>query len=273
MKTFLIDAAKCIDCRNCQTACKDEFCDNDWSPLAALQGPRQYWIHILNHEVGDGERVRMDRIPLVCQQCADAPCMKAAQDGAAYRREDGIVIFDLEKAKGQRAIMDACPYGVVYWNEELDVPQKCIMCAHLTDAGRLPRCVNACPTDALRFVDTDDLGSEELMPKPLELLHPEYGTEPQVLYQELPRPFIAGETCTGDGRDVLDDVTVVATHQILGCTYATQSDAFGEFMLEGLEPGYYTISFSKDGFDGKTLHNMDASESLNVESVRLYAHA
>ena len=100
MKTFLIDAEKCIDCRNCQTACKDEFCDNDWSPLAALQGPRQYWIHILNHEAGDGERVRMERIPLVCQQCADAPCMKAAQDGAAYRREDGIVIFDPGEGEG-----------------------------------------------------------------------------------------------------------------------------------------------------------------------------
>lgn len=273
MKTLLIDAGKCIDCRNCQTACKDEFCDNDWSPLAAKQGARQYWIHILNHEAGDGERVRMERIPLVCQQCENAPCMGAARDGAAYRRDDGVIIFDPEKSKGQRAIMDACPYGAVYWNDELDIPQKCILCVHLTDAGRSPRCVNACPTDALRFVDTDDLVDEQLMPKALETLHPEYGTEPKIIYQELPRPFIAGEVCTGDGKAVLDKVKVRATHQILGIEHCTESDAFGEFILQGLEPGYYTVNFDKDGFDVKTFSNMDVTESLNMEAVRLFPQA
>lgn len=78
MKTLLIDAEKRIDCRNCQTACKDEHCDNDWSPIAALQAPRQYWIKVNNTEAGDGARVEMQRTQVVCQQCADAPCMKVA---------------------------------------------------------------------------------------------------------------------------------------------------------------------------------------------------
>lgn len=270
MKTLLINAGKCIDCRNCQTACKDEHCDNDWSPIAALQGPKQYWIKVQNVEAGDGERVRMQRTQVVCQQCADAPCLKAAKDGAAYRREDGIVIFDPEKAKGQKALMQACPYHAVYWNDELDIPQKCTMCAHLLDAGKQPRCVTACPADALKFVDSDDYADETLLPAPIELLHPEYGTEPQVMYQELPKPFIAGEVCTADGAASIPNVYVTATHQILGDQYVAITDAFGEFMLKGLEPGYYTVTFEKDGFTTKTLSNMDTLDAVNVGAVKLF---
>lgn len=270
MKTFLVDASKCIDCRNCQTACKDEFCDNDWSPLAALQEPGQRWIEIQNTEVGSGERVRMQRIPLMCQQCADAPCLKAAKDGAVYRREDGIVIIDPEKAKGQRAIMDACPYGVIYWNDALEIPQKCTMCAHLQDVGKKPRCATACPTDALTFVDTDELAAEELLESPLERLYPGFGTNPQVIYQNLPRPYIAGETCNADGSACLADVTVEATHQVTGDTYVATTDEFGDFWLKGVEPGFYTLTFLKEGYAPKTLSNMDATSAVNVETVKLF---
>ena len=272
MKTFLIDAAKCIDCRNCQTACKDEHCDNDWSPIAAIQAPRQYWMKVQNTEVGSGERVEMQRIPLVCQQCENAPCLVAAKDGAAYRRSDGIIIFDPEKAQGQKAIIQACPYGAVYWNDELDIPQKCTMCAHLKDAGRAPRCVTACPTDALRIVDSEEVEGSTTLPSAPERLHPEYGTKPQVMYQNLPRPFIAGEVCSYDERRCLSDVTVSATHQILGTHYEAVSDEFGEFKLSGLEPGFYTVVFAVAGFSRKVLTNVDARKPVNLESIRLPEH-
>lgn len=270
MKTILIDAGKCIDCRNCQIACKDEFCDNDWSPLAAKQGSRQYWIRIVNEEAGQGERVRMERVPLLCQQCKDAPCMKASEGGAAYRRQDGIVIIDPEKAKGQRKIMDACPYGVIYWNEKLDIPQKCTMCAHLQDAGKQPRCTTACPTDALTFIDADDLANEELLPQPLEKLYPQYGTDPQIIYQDLPKPFIGGEVCNGNGQKCLADVVIEATHQVTGQVFGAVTDEFGDFWLKGLEPGFYTVAFMKDGYAPKTLSNVDANASVNVEAVKLF---
>lgn len=270
MKTLLINAGKCIDCRNCQTACKDEHCDNDWSPIAALQAPRQYWIKVRNVEAGDGSRVKMQRTQVVCQQCADAPCLKAAKNGAAYRREDGIVIFDPEKAKGQRALMEACPYHAVYWNEELDIPQKCTMCAHLRDAGREPRCVTACPTDALRIVESEKVEGSSLLSAKTERLHPEYGTSPQVIYQDLPRPFIAGEVCDPSGAESIANAKVTAIHQILGLEYRDVTDAFGEFRLEGLEPGFYTVAFEKEGYGLKRLANMDASEALNLEEVKMF---
>ena len=36
-KVFYIDLQKCTGCRNCQIACKDEFCGNSWLPYAAEQ--------------------------------------------------------------------------------------------------------------------------------------------------------------------------------------------------------------------------------------------
>ena len=112
----------------------------------------QYWMNIVEKERGTFPKVKLSCIPFTCMHCSNAPCMKAAKDGAIYRREDGIVIIDPEKAVGQKQIVDACPYRVIYWNEEKNLPQKCTMCAHLLDQGwKTPRCVEMCPEkDALK---------------------------------------------------------------------------------------------------------------------------
>ena len=78
------------------------------------------------------------------------PCLRAAKNGAVVKRPDGIVLIDPQKARGQKALVQACPYGAIWWNEEKQIPQKCTFCAHLLDAGwKAPRCVQACPTGAL----------------------------------------------------------------------------------------------------------------------------
>lgn len=115
MKTFIVDLDRCIGCHNCQLVCKDEHCDNDWMPYAAPQPDTgQFWMKVNEEERGQTPKVRVAYTPIMCQHCEDAPCMKAAKDGAVYRRDDGLVIIDPAKAKDQKAIMDACPYGVVY---------------------------------------------------------------------------------------------------------------------------------------------------------------
>ena len=52
----------------------------------------------------------------------------------------------------------------MFWNEELQLPQKCTMCAELLDDPIIrsfePRCVEACPNQALVFGDLADPDSE-----------------------------------------------------------------------------------------------------------------
>lgn len=68
------------------------------------------------------------------------------------------MIIDPEKACRHGRPAAACPYGAIFWNEALSLPQKCTGCAHLLDNGaKVPRCVEACPTDALRFGEEAEL--------------------------------------------------------------------------------------------------------------------
>ena len=67
------------------------------------------------------------------------------------------MIIDPDKAKGHPEIVQTCPYDVIYWNEEKQVPQKCTGCAHLIDAGWTEtRCSQVCPTNAIKLVLADD---------------------------------------------------------------------------------------------------------------------
>ena len=56
-------------------------------------------------------------VPTMCNHCDDAPCV-AKGGGAVKKRDDGIVLIDPEKAKGRKDLVDACPYGHIWWNEE-----------------------------------------------------------------------------------------------------------------------------------------------------------
>ncbi|MDR1713836.1 MAG: carboxypeptidase regulatory-like domain-containing protein [Coriobacteriales bacterium] len=269
MKTILIDPERCMQCCNCQNACKDEHCDNDWSPITREQGRHQFWIQVRETEVGSGTRMKLNRVSVPCQHCADAPCMAVAGE-AMYRREEGYVLIDPAKAKGLRELVQACPYGAIYYNEELDLPQKCTMCAHLLDMGRdLPRCVAACPSDALRFVDTSELTVDNMY-APLERLNPEFGTNPQVAYVNLPKPFIAGAVYDPKADQCLEDVKVKATHMVTGKVFKTRTDNYGEFRLWKLDPGFYTVAFYLEGYRYVELSKIDARTCPNLEDIKLY---
>jgi Fe-S-cluster-containing dehydrogenase component len=268
---MLIDVAKCNACYNCVSACKDEFWDNDYPPYSRAQ-PKfgQNWVRIDKRERGHFPYITVAYMPVMCQMCRDPPCLKAARDGAVYVREDGIVMIDPEKSKGQRQIVDSCPYGVIYWNEELQIPQKCTFCAHLLDQGRKqPRCVDACPTGAMVFGDLDDPDSElSRMIRSLssgqpyrgeetkvlysgrpEAYEPKPGVGPSVLYLNLHRMtklFIAGSVVLRESDDLVEGASVrleAGGREIA----ATTTDAFGQFHFDGLEPGKYTVRVEYPG--------------------------
>ncbi len=87
----------------------------------------------------------------------------------------------------------SCPYGVIFWNEDKQVAQKCTLCAHLLDEGwKEPRCGQACPTGALSIHRLNDTRMQELIEKEkLEANSGKYRLE--IVFKNSPKQTIEGE--------------------------------------------------------------------------------
>ena len=259
---LIIDVERCEDCNCCYMACKDEHCDNSFpgvSPGQPRHGHR--WINIFRKERGGGSLTDVFYLPVPCMHCGDPQCAAKDKSGAIQKRGDGIVLIDPEKARGQKDLVNACPYGAIYWNDELDIPQKCTFCAHLIDDNwPAPRCVQACPTGALRAVCVEDEEFRLMIDQEgLSTYKPEMGTGPNVCYKNLDRftkAFIAASVAKAVNgvSDCLEGALVELSRS--GQKIAELiTDNYGDFKFDGLEEnsGAYTIKIRADGFPEKTL--------------------
>lgn len=251
---MVIDVTRCDGCYNCFIACKDEYAQQAYPGYTAPQPMTgQDWMKIIPKERGRYPKVKQDYIPVPCMQCETMPCANGS-DGAVYKRDDGIVIIDPEKAVGDSEIASRCPYRRVYANKEENVAQKCTFCAHLLDAGwKEPRCVEACPTGTLIFGDLDDPASavsqawERAVP-----MHPEYGLDENVRYIGVPQNFVAGAVVFGDIDECAGGVTVTLEGE--GGPLTVDTDAFGDFEFEGLPTAAdYTVKIDAPGYVSREL--------------------
>jgi Fe-S-cluster-containing dehydrogenase component len=272
---LIIDVEKCEDCNNCFLSCKDEHVGNEWPGYAApqlLHGQR--WMNIMRKERGQYPLIDVAYRPTPCMHCDNAPCIKAAKGGAVYKRDDGIVIIDPEKAKGQEAIVKSCPYKAIWWNEESEIPQKCTLCAHLLDKGwEKTRCVQACPTGALSLIQVEDLEMGQMVAKEnLERLHDEKGTLPRVYYKNLYRYkkcFISGSVAyEHDGVTDCAEGALVELIKDSKTIRETMTDNYGDFKFDGLDEdsGMYTIKIKFRDYKEKLL-TADLRLSINVGVV------
>ncbi|MCE5253827.1 MAG: oxidoreductase [Actinomycetia bacterium] len=287
----VIDVALCHDCNDCFMADKDEFVGNDWPGYTAAQ-PRHghRWVDIRRHERGTYARNDAAYLPVPCQHCQNAPCEEAGK-GAVYRRPDGIVMIDLEKAKGRKDLVDSCPYGAIWWNEEADLPQKCIFCAHLLDdpswKPHTTRCAHICPNELMKtyFVEPEEM-EKMIAEEGLEAYLPELGTRPTTLYKNLYRytkNFISagvlvdgdcfegatvtlhskegGIACTPSGAGVANcqDTSVLATRT---------TNFFGDFKFDGLNDGQYRLEVDAGGRKYSTEVTVKG-ESVNLGFIKL----
>lgn len=203
-----IETSLCIGCGICREECAKE------NNIGINSGMR--YIKILTMKKGKidledtqktPEKTRNSaetwNLPVQCMQCDNPPCVSACPVQATWKEEDGITVVDYNKCIGCRYCMMNCPYWARHFNwkqpvvPEMNaskwappirpkgVTEKCTFCIHRVREGRLPRCVEACPTKARIFGDINDPKSEvskAVKSRNVFRLKEELGTEPRIFY-------------------------------------------------------------------------------------------
>ena len=162
---MLIDTTKCATgCTDCVTACNTE--NGLAAPTPATAGTAAQWLRKV--EIKEIKTGRSASVPVMCQHCAEPPCVDVCPTGASFKRADGIVLVDRHTCIGCRYCMMACPYkarSFVHTNlseQNPEVPrgkgcvESCTLCVHRVDKGQQPACVEKCPEGAMTFGDLND---------------------------------------------------------------------------------------------------------------------
>ena len=211
---YALDLSRCIGCRKCVYGCIEE---NNQS-----RDPQVQWIRVLQMESEkgidfahadpyyDAEQVPEPGhfyLPVACQQCRNAPCVKSCPVNATWQEPDGIVVIDYDWCIGCRCCMSACPYGARHFNwSDPEIPsvelntdmhllgnrprpkgvvEKCTFCIQRVREGRYPACVEVCPTGSRKFGNLRDPESEIryiLEHERIFVLKSELNTRPRFYY-------------------------------------------------------------------------------------------
>jgi Fe-S-cluster-containing dehydrogenase component/formate-dependent nitrite reductase membrane component NrfD len=172
---FAIDLKKCIGCHACTIACKSEH--------DIPVGVNRCWVKTV--EKGSFPDTQRLFLPVLCNQCEEAPCMKICPTGALFRRNDGIVDLNGDSCIGCKACMVACPYDQLFIDPNTKTAEKCNFCANRIENNLKPACVSVCPTECRIFGDLDDETSEIaqiVQRQAFTVRKPEKGTGPKIFY-------------------------------------------------------------------------------------------
>jgi len=274
---LIIDVAACTNCQLCALASMDEYIGNDWPGYAApMPKHGHHWVDILQKERGQVPMLDIAYVPTMCNHCDDAPCIKAAKDGAIRKRDDGIVVIDPVKAKGQKQLVEACPYGHIWWNEELGLPQAWPFDAHLIDQGwQQTRGQQSCPTGAMRAICVEDDEMAKLAAEQgLDVIKPEFGTKPRVYYKNLWRYakcFIGGSV-SAEANGVVDCVEGATVRLLKNGAVVAQAatDNYGDFKFDRLSEGSgrYSVEIAAADLSKKVVE-VELGVSTNIGEIRL----
>ncbi len=210
---YALNISRCIGCRRCVHACVAE---NNQSRAPEIQ-----YIRVLKMEKGSIDVETSDHhyqvpqvpehdsyyMPVQCHQCAKPPCVKVCPVEATWQEPDGITVIDYDWCIGCRYCEAACPYWARRFNfaepqlpaDQLNpnmaylsnrprprgVMEKCTFCLQRTRAGRMPACLEVCPTGSRKFGNVLDPESDVayiLREKRVFVLKEDVGTLPRFFY-------------------------------------------------------------------------------------------
>lgn len=160
---ILADPSCCVGCQRCELACT-EFNDGRAQPsLARIKIDRSVSYGPEGPAGGTGVGPAMQGtwgnglvVQGVCRQCPHpVPCATACpQDAITADPKTGARVVDAKKCVGCRLCQRACPWDMMTFDEERQKASKCFLC------NGKPKCVEACPSGALRFVPWRDITRE-----------------------------------------------------------------------------------------------------------------
>jgi Fe-S-cluster-containing dehydrogenase component len=217
---LVVDLDLCTGCQACVVACHAENNVPVVGEKQAAYGRWMHWIIIQRYWEGEYPNVKARFMPVMCQQCTEAPCEPVCPVFATYHNEEGLNAQIYNRCIGTRFCGSACPYKARTFNwyqpefpepltEQLNpdvtvrtrgIMEKCTFCVQRirrteidaqaegrapADGEIQPACVQTCPTNALIFGNLDDPDSRASQlarsHRSLRLL-PELGTKPGVIY-------------------------------------------------------------------------------------------
>ena len=199
---LLIDANALAedDVDACVRACQRE---HGWHNEAGSKTDAQWIRKVRLRDKRSGHR---QVLPMMCQHCAEPPCVDVCPTGASFKRDDGIVLVNKHTCIGCRYCMMACPYQARSFiheplQDQLPVAprgkgtvESCTLCVHRIDrdgADAVPACAEAVNRDGRKpilFGDLNDPDSEisrRLQSVAVTRLRADLGIDPGVSYQGL----------------------------------------------------------------------------------------
>ncbi|MDF1591553.1 MAG: 4Fe-4S dicluster domain-containing protein [Desulfobacterales bacterium] len=163
----LFDNVLCIGCRNCEAGCNkvnelpppsQPF--DDLSVLAKKRRTSSKAYTVVNRYENTHSKKSPIFRKIQCNHCLEPACASACFVRAFTKTKEGAVVYDASVCVGCRYCMIACPFEIpAYEYDEPLTPRirKCTMCHPRVIEGKLPGCVEACPTESLTFGKRKDL--------------------------------------------------------------------------------------------------------------------
>ncbi|HEX2987482.1 MAG TPA: 4Fe-4S dicluster domain-containing protein [Chloroflexota bacterium] len=224
---MIVDVDRCIGCQACVVACQAENnvmlnTEDTFTQLRVKE-----WIRIERYWVGEYPDIKARFLPVLCQQCTNAPCEPVCPVYATSHNEEGLNMQVYNRCVGTRFCGNNCPWQVRFftfndpdWPDPLTnqlnpdvtvrskgIMEKCSYCIQrirkaemkargegreLRDMEFQTACAQACPPSALIFGDLNDPNSKVARlqgDRRRYLLLGELGTEPNTIYLKKVDPY------------------------------------------------------------------------------------